>query len=100
MEERFCASCGRHRLSVEDVDGVCLFCRYPERKPQMVPVNLYGFRREKDECAVCGRKPVTHRGRCGPCNREEARQARLRRKDNDRHYADLGGGREPGAAAL
>jgi predicted amidophosphoribosyltransferase len=72
MEAKFCTCCGRHRLSVADVEGVCMFCTHPDRPPRRVAIEKV--------CAVCGGAPVTHRGRCGECNREDARNQRLRAK--------------------
>lgn len=79
MRNEFCAQCRRHRLSVADVDGLCLYCRFPERQPQLVPV--HDGPSDPLRCRACGGGPVTHRHRCAPCNREDARLARLRAKD-------------------
>lgn len=72
-----CRTCGRHRLSVADTDGVCMFCAQPARVV-VTTVKL---------CIDCGAQPrlSAKSSYCRACNAERAREYRAQRRERERH---------------
>lgn len=66
----FCRTCGKHRLSAADVDGLCLFCRFPARVVKVA----YKL------CFDCMSEPrASNSSYCRECCNERSRRTRARR---------------------